>query len=68
MFIEANPQFKAVNVYDTGGRQLSRFEREQYLKANPGNELAQNGAVVKEPVILLDQKQKETGKVEKKKQ
>lgn len=66
MFIEANPQFKAINVYDTGGRQLSRFEKEQYLKPNPGNELAQNGAVVKEPVILLDQKQQESPKVGKK--
>jgi hypothetical protein len=66
MFIEANPQFKAINVYDTGGRQLSRFEKEQYLKAKPGNELGQNGAVVKEPVVLLDQKQKGTGKAEKK--
>jgi hypothetical protein len=66
MFIEANPQFKAINVYDTGGRQLSRFEKEQYLKAKPGNGLGQNGAVVKEPVVLLDQKQKGTGKAEKK--
>lgn len=66
MFIEANPQFKTINVYDAGGRQLSRFEKEQYLKAKPGNELVQSGAVVKEPVLLADQKQKETAKVEKK--
>ena len=66
MFIEANPQFKVINVYDTAGRQLSRFEKEQYLKANAGDELGQNGAVVKEPVILLDQKQKESAKLEKK--
>jgi hypothetical protein len=66
MFIEANPQFKSINVYDTGGRQLTRFEKEQYQKANFGNELGQNSSVVKEPVVLLDQKQKEPMKVEKK--
>ena len=66
MFIEANPQFKAINVYDTGGRQLSRFEKEQYLKVKPGNEVGQNGAVVKEPVVLLDQKQKKSVSLEKK--
>jgi hypothetical protein len=66
MFIEANPQFKAINVYDTSGRQLSRFEKEQYMKATPGNEQAQNAAVVKEPVVLLEQKQKESVKGEKK--
>ena len=66
MFIEANPQFKAINVYDTGGRQLARFEKEQYQKADFGNEPGQNSSIVKEPVVLLDQKQKEPMKVEKK--
>lgn len=45
MFIEANPQFKAINVYDTSGRQLSKFEKEQYLKVTPGNELEQKSAL-----------------------
>lgn len=66
MFIEANPQFKAINVYDTSGRQLSRFEKDQYLKANPANELGQNRAAVHEPVVIVDQKQKESVKLEKK--
>jgi hypothetical protein len=66
MFIEANPQFKAINVYDTAGRQLSKFEKEQYLKPNSGNELGQNSTVVKEPMVSPDQKQKESAKVEKK--
>ncbi len=66
MFIEANPQFKSINVYDTAGRQLSRFEKGEYLKAKPGNEMGQNGSVVKEPEVMLDKKQKETTQVEKK--
>ena len=66
MFIEANPQFKAINVYDANGRQLSRFEKDQYLKANPGNELGENRAAVKTPVVMIDQKQKESINLEKK--
>lgn len=66
MFIEANPQFKAINVYDTSGRQLSKFEKEQYLKVTPGNELEQKSALVKEPVVLPDQKHRKAVKVEKK--
>lgn len=66
MFIEANPQFKAINVYDAAGRQLSRFEKQQYVKANPGNELQQKNGIVKEPAVIVDQKQKETSKVQKK--
>jgi hypothetical protein len=66
MFIEANPQFKAINVYDTSGRQLSKFEKEQYLKVTPGNELEPKSALVKEPVVLPDQKHRKAVKVEKK--
>lgn len=66
MFIEANPQFKAINVYDTSGRQLSRFEKDQYLKANPANEVGENRAAVKEPVVMISPKQKESINLEKK--
>jgi hypothetical protein len=65
MFIEANPQFKVINIYDTSGKQLSRFEKQQYLKENSGTELTQNAAVVKEPILELDQKQNESSKVQK---
>jgi len=66
MFIEANPQFKAINVYDTSGRQLSRFEKDQYLKTNPANEVGENRAAVKEPVVMISPKQKESINLEKK--
>jgi len=61
MFIEANPQFKVINVYDTSGRQLSKFEKEQYLKTDPGNSQEQN--VVKEEEQSLGKK--ESGQAEK---
>jgi hypothetical protein len=32
MFIEASPQFKSINVYDTAGHQLNKMEKEPYLK------------------------------------
>ncbi|MGN6601786.1 MAG: hypothetical protein ACTHK8_05000 [Ginsengibacter sp.] len=31
MYIEANPQFKTLNLIDPGGNQLTRFEKEQYM-------------------------------------
>lgn len=65
MFIEANPQFKSINVYDPTGRQLSKFEKEQYLKADQGN--SQEQKVVKEPELSNSKNSKDLSKPEKKK-
>jgi hypothetical protein len=64
MFIEANPQFKSINVYDPTGRQLSKFEKEQYLKADQGN--SQEQKVVKEPELSNSKNAKDLSKPEKK--
>jgi hypothetical protein len=64
MFIEANPQFKSINVYDPTGRQLSKFEKEQYLKADRGN--SQEQKVVKEPELSNSKNSKDLSNPEKK--
>lgn len=56
MYIEANPQFKGINVYDPSGHQLSKFEKEQYLNPDAAKLTIETGALVKES--LSNEKEK----------
>lgn len=48
MFIEANPQFKTVNLYDPNGNQLTRFEKVQFM-------VLDNAAELKEPEMQINE-------------
>lgn len=51
MYIEANPQFKAINVYDPSGHQLNKFEKEQYLSPDKAKLNFETGVPAKESSV-----------------
>ena len=51
MYIEANPQFKAINVYDPSGHQLSKFEKEQFLNPSKAKLTIETGLPIKESSV-----------------